>query len=51
MEKSLEAVARRCPAKKVFLQIGQNSQENTSTRVSLEIKLQARPLTLLKKAT
>ena len=29
--------------KKVFLEISQNSQENTSTRVSLLIKLQAPP--------
>ena len=33
-----EAVAQRCSAKKVFLDISQNSQENTSTRVSFLIK-------------
>ena len=36
--------------KKVFLEISQNSQENTCARVSVSIKLQAeRPATLLKK--
>ena len=29
-----EAVARRCSVKKVFLEISQNSQENTCDRVS-----------------
>ena len=36
-----EAIAQRCSAKKVFLEILQNSQENTSARVSFLIKLQA----------
>ena len=36
-----EAVVLRCPVKKVFLKISQNSQENTCARVSLLIKLQA----------
>ena len=31
----LEAVARRCSVKKVFLEISQNSQENTCARISL----------------
>ena len=47
-----EAVARRCSVKKVFLEISQNSQENTCAIVSFLIKLQAsdlRPTTLLKK--
>ena len=47
-----EAVARRCSVKKVFLDISQNSQENTYVKVSFLIKLQAsglRPATLLKK--
>ena len=35
--------------KKVFLEISQNSQENTCARVSFLIKLQAPPATLLKK--
>ena len=38
-----------CSVKKIFLKISQNSQENTSTRVSFLIKLQAPPATLLKK--
>ena len=46
---SSEAVARRCSVKKVFLEISQNSEENTCARVSFLIKLQARPATLLKK--
>ena len=32
--KNSEAVARRCSLKKVFLEISQNSQENTCVRVS-----------------
>ena len=44
-----EAVAPTCSVKKVFLEISQNSQENTCARVSFLIKLQARPATLLKK--
>ena len=37
-----EAVAQTCSVKKVFLEISQNSHENTSARVSFLIKLQAR---------
>ena len=44
-----EAVARRCSVKKVFLEISQNSQENTSANVSLLIKLQALDLQLYSK--
>ena len=36
-----EAVAQSCSVKKLFLEISQNSQENTCARVSLLIKLQA----------
>ena len=36
-----EAVAKRYSVKKVFLEISQNSQENTCARVSFLIKLQA----------
>ena len=36
-----EVVARRCSVKKVFLEILQNSQENTCAKVSFLIKLQA----------
>ena len=36
-----EAVAQRCSVKKVFLEISQNSQENTCARDSFLIKLQA----------
>ena len=35
-----EAVVQRCSVKKVFLEISQNSQENTCARVSFLIKLQ-----------
>ena len=42
---SSEAVAQRCSVKKVFLEISQNSQENTCTKVSFLMKL---PATLLK---
>ena len=37
----LEAVVRRCSVKRVFLEILQNSQENTCARVSFLTKLQA----------
>ena len=37
----IEAVAQRCSIKKVLLEIPQNSEENTCTRVSFLIKLQA----------
>ena len=36
-----EAVAQRCSVKKVFLEISQNSQENTCARASFLIKLQS----------
>ena len=39
-----EAFVRRCSVEKVFLEISQNSQENTCARVSF-----TRPATLLKK--
>ena len=47
-----EAATRGVLWKEVFLEISQNSQENTCTRVSFLIKLQAsglRPATVLKK--
>ena len=34
-----EAVVRRCSVKKVYLEISQNSQENTCARFSFLIKL------------
>ena len=37
----IEAVSQRCSVKNVFLEISQNSQENTCARVSFLIKLQA----------
>ena len=36
-----EAVARRYSVKKMFLEMSQNSQENTCARISFLIKLQA----------
>ena len=39
-----EAFAQRCSVKKVFLEISQNSQENTCARVSFLMKLQASDL-------
>ena len=41
---SSEAVARRCSVKEVLLEISQNSQENSCTKVSFLIKLQASTL-------
>ena len=32
----IEAVAQRCSVKKLFLEISQNSQENTCARVSVQ---------------
>ena len=40
-ENGIEAVVQRCSVKKVFLEISQNSQENTCARVLFLIKLQA----------
>ena len=45
-----EAVVQRCSVKMVFLEISQNSQENTCARVSFFKKVAGlRPATLLKK--
>ena len=41
-----EAVARRCSVKKMFLEISQNSQENTCARVSILLNLLASGLQL-----
>ena len=46
--KEIEAVVQRCFVKKVFLEISQNSQENTCASLFLT-KLQALLATLLKK--
>ena len=46
-----EAVARKCSVEKVFLEILQNSQENTSARASFLIKLQALACNFIKKET
>ena len=45
----LEAVVQRCSVKKLFLEILQNSQENTCARASFLIRLQVASATLLKK--
>ena len=42
--RSSEAVAQICSVKKVFLNISQNSKENTCARVSFLIKSQAKTL-------
>ena len=39
-----EAAVQTCSVRKVFLEISQNSQENTCAKVSLLIKLQAAPV-------
>ena len=46
-----EAAIRGVLGKKVFFEISQNSDENTCTRVSFLIKLQASGLQLIKKET
>ena len=43
---TIETVVQRCSVKKVFLEILQNSQENTCARVSFLLKLQASGLQL-----
>ena len=48
---SSEAVVRRCPIKKLFLKISQNTRENTCTRVSFLIKMQASDCNFIKKET
>ena len=45
----IEAAYRGVLYKKVFLEISQNSQENTCARASFLIKLQTTPATLIKK--
>ena len=44
-----KAVSRRCSVKKVFLEISQNSPENTCARVSFLIKLRASACNFIKK--
>ena len=44
----IEAAAQTCSVENVFLEISQNSQENNCARVSILIKLQTWPATLLK---
>ena len=46
-----EAVVQRCSVKKVFLELLQNSQENTCVRVSFLIKLKVLGLQLYQKGT
>ena len=46
-----EAVAQRYSVKKVFLEISENSQENTCARVSFLIKSQASARNFIKKET
>ena len=41
LNKKKEAAVQRCSVKNVFLEISQNSQENTCARVSFLINLQA----------
>ena len=47
----LEAVAQRCSVKKVFLEISQNSQENTCARVSFLINCRPEVCNFIKKET
>ena len=46
-----EGVSRKCPVKKIFLKIWQNSKENTCARMSFLIKLQAPACSVIKKET
>ena len=47
----VKAVVRRCSVKKEFLEISQNSQENTCVRISFLIKLKAKACNFIKKET
>ena len=48
--RNAEAVAQRCTVEKMFLEISQNSQENTCTKVSFFTKVVGlRPATLSKR--
>ena len=49
--KSTEAVAQRCSVKKLFIEISQNSYQNTCVRVSFFVKLQASICNFIKKET
>ena len=49
LESESEAVSLRCSVKKVFLEILQNSQENTCAKVYFFLKLQASTLQLYQK--
>ena len=52
VQQIIEAVARRCSVKKVFLKVTQNSKENTCARVFFFDKVASlRPATLLKTET
>ena len=46
-----EGVTQRCSVKKVFLEISQNSQENTCARVSFLMKLQVEACNFIKNET
>ena len=51
LKQRTEAVAQRGSFKKVFLEISQNSQENTCARVSFLMKLQVKANNSIKKET
>ena len=48
-QRSPEAVVQRCSVKKVFLELSQNSQENSFARAPFLIKLQAETSNFIKK--
>ena len=47
MVENLEAVSQTCSVKTLFLEISQNSQENTCSRAFILIKLQVSGLSLI----
>ena len=49
LKQGIEAVAQRCSLKTMFLEISQNSQENTCVRVSILMKLQVEANIFIKK--
>ena len=49
LKQRTETVAQRCSLKKWFLEISQNSEENTYARVSFLIKLQVKANNFIKK--
>ena len=51
LKQRTEAVAQRCSFKNLFVEISQNSQENSCARASFLMKLQVKANNFIKKET